>query len=61
MGWIITYAIGFVVSFVILSIWEARRAKKYSGYDDAALYLIFLYSLIWPFLWIYTLINLLFG
>lgn len=61
MGWIITYAIGFVVSFVILSIWEARKAKEHLLYPGASIGEIFLYSLIWPFTWVYTLIHLIFG
>lgn len=61
MIWAWVYAIGFVISFLVLSIWEATRDKKYAGYDGAEFHVIFLYSIVWPFVWIYTLINLIFG
>ena len=57
----ILYAIGFVVSFVGLSVWEALRGKHIRGYDGADFHVIFMYSLVWPFVWIYTLINLIFS
>ena len=62
MWWIvIAYAVGFVASFLGLAIWEARRYAKHSWYQSASFGEIFLYSLAWPFVWIYVLINLFFG
>jgi hypothetical protein len=59
MWLIIVYVAGFMATFLGLAIWEAKRERKWSWYRSASFGEIFVYSLVWPFVWIYTLVNLL--
>ena len=60
MTYALIYAIGLVLTFVVISIWAFNKTKD-DILEDVEFGPILGYSVVWPFTWIFVLIGSIFG